>query len=58
MENTGFTTEYFKEKINSMRLKLRRAEGFEPLEKISETLKEPDEPAVVLTVKTSEKVNA
>ena len=58
MENTDFTADYFKEKVNSLRLKLHRLEGFEPVEKISENIKELEEPALVLTVKTPEKVNA
>ena len=58
MENHNFTADYFKEKINSLRLKLHRMEGFEPVEKISENIAVPEEPVLTLSVKTSEKVNA
>ncbi len=58
MKNDNFTVEYFKEKINSLRLKLHRTEGFEPVEKISENIVMPEEPVLALSVKTSEKVNA
>lgn len=58
MEDHNFMVDYFKEKINFLRLKLHSMEGFEPVEKISENIVVPEEPVLTLSVKTSEKVNA
>lgn len=58
MENALFNTDYFQDKILSMRRKLHAMKDFQPVEKISENLPRLEENEQAAFIKTNEKVNA